>query len=251
MKFTLIAVATALQVNDAPAYFDAEDWNERMPSAAGFVQLSACQENNVSGIVCEPNFVQFATGMNGDEDLGQDITMKGEPFHFNQQSLAQDAHTDQFNKNLKFNKLGVDTDPHDLPICTGTNGPVGVNCQREDCTGTNGPMDGPASSGCIRAEPDSIPHYNDDPVAGRPYQTTGDQTHTEQVPGFAPYGNPNDATQFGNQNNEQAFDVDSAFTMIRMMDGEDKLIPDEPEKVSVLESPVAKSHTTFYPQGKH
>jgi len=24
----------------------------------------------------------FATGMNGDEDLGQDITMKGEKFHY-------------------------------------------------------------------------------------------------------------------------------------------------------------------------
>ena len=31
------------------------------------------------------NLVQFATGMNGDEDLGQDITMKGEKFHYNQQ----------------------------------------------------------------------------------------------------------------------------------------------------------------------
>jgi len=27
---------------------------------------------------------KFATGMNGDEDLGQDITMKGEKFHYNQ-----------------------------------------------------------------------------------------------------------------------------------------------------------------------
>lgn len=25
----------------------------------------------------------FATGMNGDEDLGEDITMKGNKFHFN------------------------------------------------------------------------------------------------------------------------------------------------------------------------
>ena len=90
MKFTLIAVATALQVNDAPAYFDAEDWNERMPSAAGFVQLSACEKSGVIGIACEPSLVQFATGMNGDEDLGHDITMKGEPFHFNQK-LAQFA----------------------------------------------------------------------------------------------------------------------------------------------------------------
>merc|ERR1711935_1101668 len=31
---------------------------------------------------------QFATGMNGDEDLGEDITMKGDKFHF-AQHLAQ------------------------------------------------------------------------------------------------------------------------------------------------------------------
>lgn len=32
----------------------------------------------------------FATGMNGDEDLGQDIIMKGDKFHY-QQALAQAA----------------------------------------------------------------------------------------------------------------------------------------------------------------
>ena len=32
----------------------------------------------------------FATGMNGDEDLGEDITMKGDKFHFNQY-LQMDA----------------------------------------------------------------------------------------------------------------------------------------------------------------
>ena len=34
----------------------------------------------------------FATGMNGDEDLGEDITMKGNKFHFIQQqnALAQE-----------------------------------------------------------------------------------------------------------------------------------------------------------------
>ena len=30
------------------------------------------------------NSQYYATGMNGDEDLGQDITMKGEKFHYNQ-----------------------------------------------------------------------------------------------------------------------------------------------------------------------
>ena len=35
-------------------------------------------------------YSQFATGMNGDEDLGEDITMKGDKFHFNQR-LSQFA----------------------------------------------------------------------------------------------------------------------------------------------------------------
>jgi len=36
-------------------------------------------------------FVQFATGMNGDEDLGEDITMKGDKFHFVQNPLSAHA----------------------------------------------------------------------------------------------------------------------------------------------------------------
>ena len=34
-------------------------------------------------------YAQFATGMNGDEDLGEDITMKGDKFHFNQFAQAR------------------------------------------------------------------------------------------------------------------------------------------------------------------
>ena len=34
----------------------------------------------------EARFVQFAEGMKGDEDLGQDITMKGQPFHYSQKN---------------------------------------------------------------------------------------------------------------------------------------------------------------------
>jgi len=36
-------------------------------------------------------YVQFATGMNGDEDLGEDITMKGDKFHFVQNPLSSNA----------------------------------------------------------------------------------------------------------------------------------------------------------------
>merc|ERR1712167_398285 len=66
---SLFLVATAaIQLNDAPPHFNEPTWNERMPSAAGLVQTSACQAANVPGVNC-----LFATGMNGDEDLGQDI----------------------------------------------------------------------------------------------------------------------------------------------------------------------------------
>ena len=47
--------------------------------------------------------LQFATGMNGDEDLGEKITMKGEKFSYNQGGL---------------------------PICNGTNGTPGVDCEK-------------------------------------------------------------------------------------------------------------------------
>jgi len=34
---------------------------------------------------------RFATGMNGDEDLGQDITMKGQKFHYANFAQAEPA----------------------------------------------------------------------------------------------------------------------------------------------------------------
>ena len=44
---------------------------------------SACNRAGISGITCGPSDAQlFATGMNGDEDLGEDISMKGDKFHF-------------------------------------------------------------------------------------------------------------------------------------------------------------------------
>merc|ERR1712147_583470 len=101
----LLANASATRVMDAPPYFNAATWNERMPSASGFVELTSCQKSGVAGVSCDvPNNQLFATGMNGDEDLGEDIQMKGEPFHF-RQSMAQ------------WNPLEVATPFADLPPC--------------------------------------------------------------------------------------------------------------------------------------
>jgi len=90
MKFAiavLIGATSAIKLRDAPDPMpsaEAFSYNERAPSAAGFVQ-TACQSSGVQGVNCLPNNQLFATGMNGDEDLGQDIIMKGEKFHYQQQ----------------------------------------------------------------------------------------------------------------------------------------------------------------------
>merc|ERR1712127_923920 len=58
---------------------------------AAAVSLNSCIESGVdgAGLTCVPGNSQlFATGMNGDEDLGEDIIMKGEPFHYNQKLAA-------------------------------------------------------------------------------------------------------------------------------------------------------------------
>ena len=67
--FALIASAAAIQ--DAPPYWPGPTWTYNHPSAAGFVQTSACINAGVDGVTCGPaNEELFATGMNGDEDLG-------------------------------------------------------------------------------------------------------------------------------------------------------------------------------------
>ena len=100
MKFAiaaLLGIASAASLKnqespDCPASGEVFAYHENMPSAAGFVQLSACSQSGINGagLTCVPDHMFFATGMNGDEDLGQDIIMKGKPFHYNQK-LAQEA----------------------------------------------------------------------------------------------------------------------------------------------------------------
>ena len=86
----LAASVSATRLTDAPPYFNEPTWNERMPSAGGFVQISACLNSEHTGVTCSPpDHMLFATGMNGDEDLGEDIIMKGKPFHYDQKALAQ------------------------------------------------------------------------------------------------------------------------------------------------------------------
>jgi len=82
----LLASTSAVKLGDAPPHFSEPTWQQTWPSAAGFVQMSACQRFQRHGVSCgSPADINlFATGMNGDEDLGQDITMKGQKFHYAQ-----------------------------------------------------------------------------------------------------------------------------------------------------------------------
>ena len=148
MKSTVIALflgaTSAVKLGDAPPYFNEPTWNERMPSAGGFVQVNACVNSGVAGVTCSPpNAELFATGMNGDEDLGQDIIMKGKPFHFEQKEEQDEASLAQWTPVVVESK-------GPLPPCHGNNGPDGINCKREICNGTNGPMDGPTGTPCTR-----------------------------------------------------------------------------------------------------
>ena len=206
----LLIGASAVKLGDAPAFFNEPTWGETFPSAAGFIQISACHNSGVQGVTCAPpNNELFATGMNGDEDLAEDITMKGDKFHYVQQ---------------RWNPVVVES-TGTLPSCHGNNGPDGKNCAREVCSGTNGPMDGPSGTPCSREEPDDIPHYNTDPVAGRPYQTSGDLTHTTPPEWKGDVHNTPSSGRFA-----QVYGDDLSA----------------PEKVHTLDPKIAKTHTTFY-----
>jgi len=81
----LLGYVSAIKLNDSPDHPDSNkvfSYNEKSAAAAGFIQTSACISANVAGINCVPNEELWAVGMNGDEDLGEDITMKGQKFHY-------------------------------------------------------------------------------------------------------------------------------------------------------------------------
>jgi len=88
MKYTAAVAALIATVRaDAPPFYNEPPFAvSTHPAAAGLVQLeSACAQSGAAGVMCAPaSNMLFATGMNGDEDLGEDITMKGNKFHFNQ-----------------------------------------------------------------------------------------------------------------------------------------------------------------------
>jgi len=185
--------------------------------------------------------------MNGDEDLKEDITMKGEGYHFHAKDAAHVQLNDApayFNEptwnelhqsaagfvqtkfvtgvtdeeavalNGKWTPVVVDTKYEDLPACHGTNGPEGVNCKEEVCSGTNGPKDGPVGTPCAKQQPAA---YTDEQA-----HTTGNKTPTSA----------RDNNEFV-QTNGPAEEKKGGLEEI-------------PEKLSVLETTKGTDHRTFY-----
>ena len=78
------AAAGFAQISDSPDCPESTEvfsYNERVPAAAGFVQLSACEKTQVPGVICSPqdnSFVQFLDGDFDNESIGESITLKGE-----------------------------------------------------------------------------------------------------------------------------------------------------------------------------
>ena len=96
MKVILALVASAAALADAPAAFNEPTWRQTWPSASGLLQtsVSACEKFGTVGVTCRPSDqALFAVGMSGDENLGQEILMKGNKFNYHQSesSLAQVA----------------------------------------------------------------------------------------------------------------------------------------------------------------
>jgi hypothetical protein len=94
----LLGYTSAIKLAESPDHPDSNkvfSYNERSAAAAGFLQTSACVSAGHKGVSCIPSAELFAVGMNGDEDLGEDITMKGQKFHYAQNKFAVGMNGDE------------------------------------------------------------------------------------------------------------------------------------------------------------
>merc|ERR1712010_355329 len=67
--------------------------NEDCYCCPPWLRFCYCSQSGINGagLSCLPDNQFFATGMNGDEDLGEDIIMKGEPYHYTQKKAGSRA----------------------------------------------------------------------------------------------------------------------------------------------------------------
>jgi hypothetical protein len=132
MKYAAIAALLGLvsplklkDSPDCPTSREVFSYNERHPAAAGLSQISSCVRAGVMGVPCEPQSL-FASGMNGDEDLGMDIKMKGEKYHIGQKTFATGMNGDEdlgMDIKMKGEKYHISQQPADEKLfASGMNG---------------------------------------------------------------------------------------------------------------------------------
>jgi hypothetical protein len=291
MKYTLAAAAVVAVSADAPPAFNEPPFAVKShPSASGLVQVgSACAMSGAAGVMCEPaSEMLFATGMNGDEDLGQDITMKGQKFHYNQQALFatgmngdEDLGQDITMKGQKFH-YNQAPEAHQL-FATGMNGDEDLgqditmkgqkfhyNQQALFATGMNGDED---LGQDITMKGQKF-HYNQAPAAealfatgmngdedlGQDITMKGQKFHYNQQALFATGMNGDedlgqDITMKG-QKFHYAQEAQPIGALIQLNgDGEAAAIHKAdwtgytfPDKVHTIDPKEAKTHTAFYAQ---
>ena len=99
MKFVIVALlgaisAVKLDKSESP---DCPDSHQVFSYNEGQANTGSRNTNYKGTMASAAGLVQtqFAEGMRGDEDLGQDITMKGQPFHYAQAKFAEGMRGDE------------------------------------------------------------------------------------------------------------------------------------------------------------
>ena len=195
----------------------------------GSASALACSEN-VRGVTCVPNAELFATGMNGDEDLGEDITMKGEKFHYNQR-LAQFATGMNGDEDLgeditmKGEKFHYNQKPEEKQLfATGMNGDEDLG---EDIT--------------MKGEKFHYNQRNQQKLAQFATGMNGDEDLGEDITMKGEKFHYNQRQALMNLNAPPEFEPSPPFKADTEGYG-------EPEKVHTLDPKSAKTHTAFYAQ---
>ena len=117
-------------------------------------------------------------------------------------------------------------------------------------------MDGHTGAPCTREEPAAIPHYNTDPTAGRPYQTSGDITPTHPPdPAPATATVQKKAVKLAQEEPAAPAKAAAPAAPAKAADAAPAKEASNggypaPEKVLTLDPKIARTHTTFYGQKK-
>ena len=236
-------------------YKDVWGFNKESPAAMGFVETSSCltSGHNGMGVSCVPNHQLFATGMNGDEDLGEDIIMKGKPFHYNQKKAKEDP---AGGKPAGYDAVSDEAEKVHV-LQTPNAGYRTTYYNKKDSKFTNMAQLGSKPPGyeSVSDEAEKV-HVLQTPNAG--YRTTFYAQSEEKPAGYEPVSDEAEKVhvlQTPNAGYRTTYYLGKDSKMINMAQTEEKPagyepVSDEAEKVHVLQTPNAGYRTTFYAQSE-